>query len=188
MNALAVLLARVMAEQELPVQPGDELRFEHVLEIADMAGVPDSGEALREAAEQPGFEAFFQEAYLPRISAAELRRAEGDVEPPFVTFIPQPGREWVSAVQGPSGDAVTLPEDSLMLPQLSLFTRVHGSVGRVSAEVNERGGLAGVSVRAGGHCGYPDRLKCDPGTCGTCRLELREVGPRGWVCICSHQQ
>jgi hypothetical protein len=187
-NLLETFVGRVIAQRGLPWVGDDALRFEQVLEVPDMALAPAMGVALREAAENPQLGALFHKAYLPRISADDFQTAEREAAPPSGVDPSQAAEEWVSAVGGQNGDAVTLPADSLSLHRMSLFTDVDGRVGRVSAEVNERAQLSGVSVSAGGHCAYPDRLRCDAGTCGGCRLELREVGQRGWICVCSHQR
>lgn len=186
MNLLETFLRRVISQQGLPLD-GDALRFEQVLGVPDMAHAPNVGEALRAAAYDSALGDVFQNSYLSRVTQEDVRMAEQSAEPEGLADAPV-AEEWVAVVEGPAGGAVTLPADSSSLTRLSLFANVDGSVGRVSAEVDAGGQLVGVSMSAARHCGFPDRLQCSVGACGTCRLALREVRQRGYVCVCPHQQ
>jgi hypothetical protein len=95
--------------------------------------------------------------------------------------------EWVSHIRGemqPAG--VTLPDDRLQVPRLSLFFRDNGAVRRVSVEYEEDRPLpTGVSVSVVTGCSLPDWGECRGDECrGGCELKRTYDDRDGLFCRC----
>jgi hypothetical protein len=182
------LLGRLLSlwfEDLIERAPTEYLTFGLLMSVLTDGPEWAGGQVLLEASEDPLFGGLIRESYLPILAPYETPPVDA------VGVGLEPARapeEWVSVIPIPGGNAVTIPEDSSPTARFSLFVRLNGLVRRISAETTpDTARLIGVSLSAGRHCGFPDRLRCEPGTCNACRLELREVPPRGWVCICPHQ-
>jgi hypothetical protein len=149
------------------------------------------GESLIELMDvDPEFAESFGDAHLGIISAggwdAAIRNAK-----PSVTEEP---REWVSMVAAPNLEfGVTLPEDAHATHRWSLFATRAGITRPLTIETSASGSLrwALTDVR---HCGFPerspsdpDRLRCAPGRCGSCRLIRTRAKPPGLICLCEHE-
>jgi hypothetical protein len=124
----------------------------------------------------------FSDAYLPLVPVLEWERAWQRAEElpdsrvgEWVTFVVHEGVEI----------GVALPDDADPIQRLSLFWAAQGSGTRFSLEYV--GGTAvGWSGGTLGHCGLPERGRCDTGRCGGCRLCRRYADPPGLVCTCDH--
>jgi hypothetical protein len=183
LNLLGEWLPRWLGTEQLQWDREGLLEFEWLAEVARPAFPEGAVEVLLEAADDVGMGDLVRQSYVRRVSESHWRLAVRSAEPAVTSA----ASEWVSVVPTASGDVVTFPQDSSPLPRMSLFVRVNGSVRRVSAELHpDLGVLTAVSLSAGRHCGFPDQLQCEPGSCGTCQLTLREIKPRGWICACPH--
>lgn len=188
MNLLVERL-RGLIPRGLPWDYGT-VALEQLFGPLDASQAESAGRALRDAAEHARFGELFSRSYLVVLPGADVTRARRAARPRRSSVGLSVGfEEWVSVVEDPQRQmAVTLPDEASSAKRLSLFVDFDGSVGRVSAELDDRGELVAVSASAGRHCGFADRLKCEGGTCGTCQLALREFGGRrGYRCVCRHQ-
>jgi hypothetical protein len=103
-------------------------------------------------------------------------QAESGTHSEWVEMLPLPGRDY----------GITLPEDRMQEPRISLFTRFDGAVRRLSV-VSIPGRRPALELRlAGGECGSPYRGRCGGGSCTECRQEWidRPGAPPAYHCFC----
>jgi hypothetical protein len=125
------------------------------------------------------------EAYLP---VAQTSTWAAFIDEAQEIPSPRPDDEWVAFVPAPQTEqGLILPDDSLPVLRVSLFTNVNGADRRVSIEERRRGeGRVSVHIDLR-HCGLPTRARCDPGVCGSCRpVRVYNTDPAGYKCECPH--
>jgi hypothetical protein len=119
----------------------------------------------------------WRSAYVPTVSAAAWDRALDGARP----WDGESPEDWVTFVPTRNGLGLAMPEDSSEEPHVSAFIR--GASGLVRVLRLGRGPVAEVRSGHDPRCGFPDREVCPPGLCG-CVLRIREVDPRGLICVC----
>lgn len=183
MNLLLSVL-RARAEALPDIENMEEVSFDWLAGIAE-AEDEGLGNLLRAARADSLIGSQLDSAFagvVPLAKWGEAReqgmaeQAEPDAHSEWVEMIPLPGRDY----------GITLPEDRLREPRISLFTRIDGAVRRLSVAVLP-GRRPALELRlAGGECGSPDRGRCSGGSCTECRQEWidREGAPPAYHCFC----
>lgn len=184
MNLLLSVL-RAHAADLPQLEPRETLPASWLAELAE-AQSTSVGNLLRAARADVLIGPKVESAFAGVVPLAEWveAREEGAAEPA------DPGAfaEWVEIVPLPGGElGITLPEDRLPEPRISLFTRIDGAVRRLSVAVLP-GPRPALELRlAGGECGSPYRGRCSGGGCDDCRQRWfdREGAPPAYHCFCA---
>ena len=178
-----LLVWRLREHPELVDRIADS-EFVSLAELVDTADDPgltlDRGLLDAIAADDP-LGPLIAEGYLRGMPEAEWHERMGgaEIREPF------DAPEWVTFAAGTGGRGISLPDDVLPSPRVSVFTRVDGKVRRASIEYRNAEEPWGLSISPGAECSKPDWGACDPAECGGNCTHDRDPEGKKMICWCA---